>query len=612
MLKTSLFRSAVRAPRALHWYHWVVIVFSLALTLTAWQVTLKQSHQKSKVQFQHQAKQLVALVQERMEKYEEALWAGVSALHMLDRPASRADWKVFADELRIESRFPGINGIGVIHYVPEEKVPTYLSWQREAMATYAMHPTRSGKEYWPITYIEPQQDNLKAVGLDMAHETNRYSAAQRAKSSGQASITGPIVLVQDSQRTPGFLFYVPWYRQGMETNQYGESGGDFQGLVYAPFVVYKLMDGTLDRSTRLVNFSIYDGDTELYSELNDRNRHYDADPTFSEQISLDLYGRTWVFHVQSSLLFKEQQSLSQPALILVFGLVVDVLLLVIFLMLSREKERAQQYADQVTHDLQLRTQTLEKVTADLEKRNHALEEANHELDQFAYVASHDLKAPLRGISQLVTWTIDDLKPHLTEQTEQYAALLQNRVSRLERLLDDLLLYSRVGRKQWSLDLFHVGNKIEEIFELLSPPPGINLEYDDQLGEISTLVTPLEMVLRNLMGNAIKHHDKAKGLIRVTATEIDDRYVFTVQDDGPGIPEAYQEKVFELFHTLQPRDKVEGSGLGLSIIKKTLDLYGCDYRLENNLEQGCTFRFSWPKQPYFAALTIERANPTVTP
>lgn len=589
-----------RVPGNLHWYHWLVILLSLLLTFGAFRITDRQVDLKSEEQFQFQSQQILELVQERMVKYEEALWAGVSALRMFPTDASRADWLQFAETLDVDERFPGINGIGVIHYVPAEKLDIYLAWQRQSLPDYTVHPEPDSNEqnvieHWPITYIEPQVTNLRAVGLDVAHETNRFTAAQKARDSGEANITGPIVLVQDAQQTPGFLFYAPWYSNKGASEYYGDAQGNFMGLVYAPFIMFKLMDGTLANTNRLVNFSIHDGDTELYNELNQGSENYDPNPMYSREVTLPLYGRPWRFTLQSSSLFREQQSHSQPFLILAGGLTIDALLLIIFIVLARANKNALLYADKVTADLQIRQAELEDVSRHLESRNTELVEANKELDQFAFVASHDLKAPLRGISQLSTWISADLKEDASPETSDYLDLLHNRTVRLERLLDDLLAYSRAGRTNGKIETVELQPLIQEIFQLQSPPEGFVLQCETELGQIQTLVAPLELILRNLIGNALKHHDKDSGVITILVQD-DDRYLrFRVTDDGPGIPPEHQQRVFDLFHTLKPRDQVEGSGLGLSIIKKLLDRYQCEYRIHSNGQRGCSFEFSWPSE-----------------
>ncbi|MEZ9106770.1 CHASE domain-containing protein [Vibrio cyclitrophicus] len=584
-----------KSSTALSWLHWLVLVCSLILTITAWQITLHQTHQKSQVQFDFQVSQLLGLVQDRMSKYEEALTAGVSAIHMFAAPVNRESWKTFASQFDISSHFPGVSGIGVIHYVPQKKVTSYLTWQQQSFPSYDMHPIRIAKDYWPITYIEPEEENRAAVGLDMAHENNRYAAARLARTKGTPQITGPITLVQDSKQTPGFLFYVPWFDKRKVPQYYGDESDGFLGLVYAPFIVQHLMNGTLEDANRLINFSIHDDNISLYDELTNSREALNHQPMFDEQLEVNMYGRRWLFDFQSSPLFEAQQHSNQPTLILMFGLLVNVMLFAILMILRNGEEKAQGYARKLSRDLQERTDSLEKASENLAIRNLALERANRDLDQFAYVASHDLKAPLRGISQLVSWINEDIEEHLTPETKDYSRLLQGRVVRLERLLDDLLSYFRVGRKKNEIQEFSLASNVQETFELLNMNNKATLICDDSIGPFRTLVVPLDLILRNLMSNAIKHHDKAHANIKVSGVYQGDHYKFCVEDDGPGIPTELYDKVFELFHTLQPRDSVEGSGMGLSIIKKTLELYGCHFELHSNSQGGCSFVFTWPTE-----------------
>ena len=140
-----------------------------------------------------------------MKKYEDGLWGGVSAIQILSGDVSRQDWKRYVDSLGLVEKYPGINGLGVIHNVPEKKLENYLKVQRKDLPSYDIYPKHTKNEFLPITYIEPVKTNAKAVGLDMAHETNRYTAAIKARDSGKAQITGPITLVQDSGKNTWFF-----------------------------------------------------------------------------------------------------------------------------------------------------------------------------------------------------------------------------------------------------------------------------------------------------------------------------------------------------------------------------------------------------------------------
>ncbi len=229
----------------------------------------------------------------------------------------------------------------------------------------------------------------------------------------------------------------------------------------------------------------------------------------------------------------------------------------------------------------------------LQKYTRELERSNKELNEFAYVASHDLKAPLRGIMQLASWIEEDIKDNLEEQTREYLHLLHNRTQRLEQLLNDLLAYSRVGRKHGDIKTIDIAELSQELFRLLNPPPGFTLICDDKLPSLNTLAVPLEQILRNLINNAIKHHDQAEGTIHVSVKATTDGFDFSIADDGPGIAPQQQERIFGIFQTLKPRDEVEGSGMGLAIVKKLLDNYHCHIRVESDGLRGTTMHFNWP-------------------
>jgi PAS domain S-box-containing protein len=228
------------------------------------------------------------------------------------------------------------------------------------------------------------------------------------------------------------------------------------------------------------------------------------------------------------------------------------------------------------------------------ERTAELERSNRELDHFAYVASHDLKAPLRAIDNLSKWIESDAAALLPHDSQEHLAKLRGRVHRMERLLDDLLAYSRAGRVQHAPERVATGDLVRSIFDLLSPPPEFQLIMEDPLPTLVTQRVPLETVLRNLMGNAIKHHQRNDGCIRVTARDMLNWVEFSIADDGPGIAPGFHERIFELFQTLQPRDQVEGSGMGLAIVKKTVESVGGHTAVEAAAGKGAVFRFTWPK------------------
>jgi len=233
----------------------------------------------------------------------------------------------------------------------------------------------------------------------------------------------------------------------------------------------------------------------------------------------------------------------------------------------------------------------------LERHGSELERSNRDLEQFAYVASHDLKAPLRAIEVLVEWLQDDLDGYEEGEVQENLGLLKQRTGRLNRLLDDLLAYSRATRKVGEVTDVDSRELVQDIVTLLSPPEGMTVKAEASLPRLGSNRAPLEQVLRNLINNAIKHHPTpAEGRIRVYAQDQGDTIMFAIEDDGAGIPEQYAKKVFQMFQTLQPRDDREGSGMGLAIVSRIVDWQGGRIWFHAGPEdKGTVFKFIWTKQ-----------------
>ncbi|MEQ9210342.1 MAG: HAMP domain-containing sensor histidine kinase, partial [Pseudomonadales bacterium] len=174
--------------------------------------------------------------------------------------------------------------------------------------------------------------------------------------------------------------------------------------------------------------------------------------------------------------------------------------------------------------------------------------------------------------------------------------IQTRIRRLEQLLNDLLTFSKVGRGKEVCREIAVESMAKEIFDLSHPPKGFDLKVEGELPVFNTLAAPFELIMRNLISNAIKHHGSDTGTITLSARNADKQnfYEFSVSDDGQGIDPKYHSVVFEMFSSLRPKDEVEGTGMGLSIVEKIVRTYGGEIHLESDVGQGTTIRFLWPR------------------
>jgi PAS domain S-box-containing protein len=224
----------------------------------------------------------------------------------------------------------------------------------------------------------------------------------------------------------------------------------------------------------------------------------------------------------------------------------------------------------------------------------ALARSNRELDQFAYVASHDLKAPLRGIANLSQWIEEDLGSDVPAEVTEKMVLMRGRVQRLEALIDGILQYSRAGRVHSQVERVDVGALVGDVVELLAPPPEITVTVAPNMPEITTERAPLQQIFMNLINNAIKYNKHAGATIDVSWRDAGHMYAFSITDNGPGIEPEYHERIFGIFQTLESRDRVEGTGIGLSVVKKTVELHGGSITVDSALGEGATFTFDWPK------------------
>ncbi|MGB3311696.1 MAG: PAS domain S-box protein [Nodosilinea sp.] len=230
-----------------------------------------------------------------------------------------------------------------------------------------------------------------------------------------------------------------------------------------------------------------------------------------------------------------------------------------------------------------------------------LEQRNAELDQFAYVASHDLKAPLRAISNLAEWIGEDLGNQLPPENQHQLDLLRSRVERMEALINGLLEYSRVGRRQRSIVAIDLNELLTDVVDSLAPPRSFVVDVPTNLPTLYSHKTALGQVFANLINNAVKHHHRAGeafseghlGTVRVTWRDRGRWLEFAVADDGPGIAPQYHDKIFTIFQTLKARDDFESTGVGLAVVKKIIEAEKGRVWLTSTMGEGTTFYFTWP-------------------
>jgi PAS domain S-box-containing protein len=238
---------------------------------------------------------------------------------------------------------------------------------------------------------------------------------------------------------------------------------------------------------------------------------------------------------------------------------------------------------------------LRQRAAELARSARALERSNRDLDQFAYITSHDLKAPLRGIVNLADWIEEDLGGEVTATVREHLRLLRGRVTRMDGLIDGILEYSRAGRAV-AFESVDTAALVAEAIDLLAPPPDARITVAPNLPRVRAPRLPLQQVFLNLIGNALKYSRLADPAIEITAVLVHGATQFRVADNGPGIAPQYHARIWGVFQRLEARDEVEGTGIGLALVKRIVEAAGGEVGVDSEAGKGATFHFTWPDMP----------------
>ena len=239
-------------------------------------------------------------------------------------------------------------------------------------------------------------------------------------------------------------------------------------------------------------------------------------------------------------------------------------------------------------------QELEKLNKDLESAVWELRRANKELQEFAYITAHDLKTPLRGIGTLANWISTDYADKFDDEGKKQVRLLVGKAKQMSALIDDILQYSRLGHTNPETRPADLNTVLSEVIAGIDPPENIQITIENELPVLMCEKTQIIQVFQNLLSNAVKYMDKPEGQIKVGCIEQDGFWKFRVADNGPGIDEKYFKKIFKISQTLSPNDRVDSTGIGLSIVKKIVELNAGIVWVESQPGHGSTFYFTVPK------------------
>jgi CHASE1-domain containing sensor protein len=304
--------------------HVGILLILMTVTLLAAGIFWNVRQEHARLNFERDAEELISKLVQRLRNYEDGLWAGVSLIESRNNQIGLDEWTKFATALDLQKKYPGINGMGVIFNVRKRDIEKFIAAQRVFRPEFGIHPEHENNVYLPITYVVPVMGNEKAVGLDVAFEAHRLEAALQARNTGLAQLTAPIALVQDKGKTPGFLYYAPYYDAGAADQKLWtkeDRQGRFIGMTYMPIVMNKFVEGFRgNKQTSHLSFKVSDGNDLLFDEHNANEFNFDPSALFSKKVDITVAGRTWNIDIHSSKLFRVEHSSLAPIFILIFGL----------------------------------------------------------------------------------------------------------------------------------------------------------------------------------------------------------------------------------------------------------------------------------------------------
>lgn len=468
-----------------------------------------------------------------------------------------------------------------------EGLKDFEIWQRDAQGRRT--PAVGRTVYYPVFQVAPLSDSEATRGFDLGSEPVRRAAIEEAARENLPNATEPIVVTEDSNDRKGMLVLRPVIVQG-EPNR-------LRGFAVAVLRMDAMLpDATSDDATHVELTLWREGaEPELLATTCTGGIRIHAELTATRPVCA--FGKVFAVTAHAGPSFSDLYPAQAGGLAIVVGLALTAAVVVITVLVLRRREQLERLVAVRTAALReskQRFDQLTELTRRVEQRTAELAAANTALNEFAYVVSHDLKAPLRAVGQLAHWISEDYAAALDDAGRQKLDLMRGRISRMYNLIDGILQYSRIGRVDEDRRPLDLDALVREVIESLSPPAHIRVTVESRLPVITADRVRMEQLFQNLISNAIKYMDKAEGVVSIGYEDLDRFRQFWVKDNGPGIDPKYHQKVFGIFQTLASRDRQESTGIGLSLVKKIVETYGGKVELQSQVGQGCAFFFTLPR------------------
>lgn len=608
----------------------MVAIMGISLTILFSIQSFSWEKTQARITFDEAAQERILVVQREITNALDIV-QDLATFFQASPTVGRREFRKFVEP--VLKRHPGIKSLQWIPVVEGEQraefvteaqrtFPPFSIIERDRLGELIESPERA--IHYPVLYVQPYSSNRDVLGFDMGTNPVVATLLQQAEITGTPSVSPGFFLDNGKQGGTGVIVAIPVFHEEESDEYEGTDESlptEIRGFAIGVFYVKQLVERALaNLRPGGIDLMFYQHRAQGRGRLIHRHQSRLRPPAENFEVpgSGDL-------QFSEKILFGNQrwEVVCTPApgeftietrnswVILSGGIAFTVLLAVYVATLIGRERQVRQEVDVRTSQLWETVQDLNREVAvrkaaeqELHSLNETLEhhianrtaEANRRaqyLEQFAYVTSHDLKAPLRAVSNLAGWIEEDLADKLDDASREQLALLRDRVRRMHNLIEGLLEYSRVGRTSGSEKAVDTGELVNEVIDSLSPPKEFKIKVQGEMPTLHVDRLQLGQVFANLISNALKHHGGEKGKIRIACESYPDGCEFSVCDDGQGIDAKYHDKVFMMFQTLASGDFENSTGIGLALVKKIVEENGGTIRLKSKPGEGACFYFTWP-------------------
>jgi signal transduction histidine kinase len=631
--KSNQFKRETNSHQKSIWWGYfpvvLVTLLGLAVTMAMFVQSMRWEKNQIEVAFREASQDRILVIQREIE-HSLRIVLDIASFFEASEIVSRREFRKFVGPAL--KNHAGIKALEWIPVVTHEMRQIFTEEARQSFPPFQILKrddsgmlTKSPRQpvYYPVLYVQPYQFNKQLLGLDMGSDPTAYNLLSDAEVTRKIQVSPGIYLNDGGERKSGIMVAAPVFHNAEKTTKDSSpTTGPIKGFSIGVFFVGEIIERALE-SLRPggidIHFYQVNGDDSGQLLYSHRTRLHDSliynanDTPYQITYAQEIEVGTQKWQIVCNSVSGSFSLDTWRSWVILFVSLAFTLLFTIYIatLVGRARQirlEVEERTSQLREAVQaLNQEVVERKSAEqeLQRLNETLEQhiANRTaeaerraqyLEQFAYVTSHDLKAPLRAVSNLAQWIEEDLHDKLDKASKEQLALLRDRVKRMHDLIEGLLEYSRVGRSSEPENLVNTHELVEEIIDSLSIDDRFSVKIKGKMPILKADRLQLGQVFSNLISNSLKHHGGKKGKIRITCEDSDQFYQFSVCDDGQGIAPQYHNKIFLIFQTLKSSDLENSTGIGLALVKKIVEEHGGKIKLRSEPGKGACFDFTWPR------------------